>query len=51
MTVLQGVLLSAESGRLRLTTTDLDLWCRVDIEAGTLQPGKTLVPVRVWRRC
>lgn len=46
MTVLQGVLLSAESGRLRLTTTDLDLWCRVDIEAGTPQPGKTLVPVR-----
>ena len=44
--VLQGVLLSAESGRVRLTTTDLTLWCQVELDAQTPQPGKALMPVR-----
>ena len=44
--VLQGALLSAESGRVRLTTTDLSLWCQVEIDAQTPQPGKALMPVR-----
>ena len=44
--VLQGVLLSAEPGRVRLTTTDLELWCQVELDAQTAQPGKALLPVR-----
>ena len=44
--VLQGVFVSAESGRVRLTTTDLDLWCQVELSAQTPQPGKALLPVR-----
>ena len=44
--VLQGVLVSAESGRVRLVTTDLDLWCQVDLDAQTPDPGEVLVPVR-----
>jgi DNA polymerase-3 subunit beta len=27
-------------------TTDLDLWCQVELNAQTLRPGKVLVPVR-----
>ena len=46
MDVLQGALVSAGSGRVRLTTTDLELWCRVELDAQTPQPGKALVPVR-----
>ena len=37
--VLQGAFLSAGFGRVRLTTTDLSLWCRVGLDAQTLQPG------------
>ena len=44
--VLQGVLVSAESGRVRLVTTDLDLWCQVDLDTQTPDPGEVLVPVR-----
>ena len=44
--VLQGAFLSAGSGRVRLTTTDLGLWCQVELGAKTPQPGKALVPVR-----
>ena len=44
--VLQGVCLSAEGGRVRLTTTDLALWCQVDLAAQTPQPGTVLVPAR-----
>ena len=43
---LQGVLLSAESGRVRLTTTDLAVWCQVELEAQTPVPGTLVVPVR-----
>ena len=43
---LQGVLLSAESGRVRLTTTDLAVWCQVELEAQTPEPGTVVVPVR-----
>ena len=46
LNVLQGALLSAGFGRVRLTTTDLDLWCRVELDTQTPQPGKALVPVR-----
>ena len=31
---------------MRLTTTDLGLWCQVELDAQTPQPGKALVPVR-----
>ena len=44
--VLQGVFLSAGFGRLRLTTTDLALWCQVELDAQTPRPGTALVPVR-----
>ena len=44
--VLQGALVSAEAGRVRLTTTDLAVWCQVELDAQTPQPGKALVPVR-----
>ena len=44
--VLQGVFMSAGFGRVRLTTTDLGLWCQVELKAQTPRPGKVLVPVR-----
>ena len=44
--VLQGVLVSAEDGRVRLTTTDLEVWCQAELDAQTPQPGKALVPAR-----
>ena len=44
--VLQGAFVSAGFGRVRLTTTDLELWCQVELDAQTPQPGKALVPVR-----
>ena len=44
--VLQRALLCAEAGRVRLTTTDLEVWCRVELDAQTPHPGKALVPVR-----
>ena len=43
--VLQGAFMSAGFGRVRLTTTDLDLWCRVELDAQTPRPGKVLAPV------
>ena len=30
---------------MRLTTTDLTLWCQVELDAETPQPGTVLVPV------
>ncbi|MDE0205519.1 MAG: DNA polymerase III subunit beta [Candidatus Tectomicrobia bacterium] len=44
--VLQGVVVSAECGRVRLTTTDLEVWCQVELDAQTPEPGKALVPAR-----
>ena len=44
--VLQGAFLSAGFGRVRLTTTNLSLWCQVVLDAQTVQPGTALVPVR-----
>ena len=44
--VLQSTFLSAGFGRVRLTTTDLSLWCQVDLDARTPQPGTVAVPVR-----
>ena len=44
--VLQGVRVCAEGGRVRLTTTDLEVWCQVDLEAQTAEPGQMLVPAR-----
>ena len=43
---LQGVLVSAESGHVRLTTTDLALWCQAELDARTEGSGTVLVPVR-----
>ena len=44
--VLQSAFLSAGFGRVRLTTTDLTLWCQVDFDAQTPKPGTAVVPVR-----
>ena len=44
--VLQSAFVSAGFGRVRLTTTDLDVWCQVDLKAQTPQPGTVAVPVR-----
>ena len=44
--VLQGAFLSAGFGRMRLTTTDLELWCQVELDAQTPQPGTAVIPVR-----
>ena len=44
--VLQGVFVSAGFGHVRLTTTDLSIWCQVELDAQTPQPGTVLVPVR-----
>ena len=46
MKVLQSALLSAGGGRVRLTTTDLTLFCQVDLDARTPEPGTAAVPVR-----
>ena len=44
--VLQGVLVSAESGHVRLVTTDLAVWCQVEMDAQTPEPGEALVSAR-----
>ena len=44
--VLQSTFLSAGFGRVRLTTTDLTLWCQVELDARTPEPGTAAVPVR-----
>ena len=44
--ILQSTFLSAGFGRVRLTTTDLSIWCQVDLDARTPQPGTAAVPVR-----
>ena len=44
--VLQGAFMSAGFGRVRLTTTDLELWCQAELKAETPRPGKALMPVR-----
>ena len=44
--VLHGVFMSAGFGRVRLTTTDLSLWCQVELDAQTPRPGTALVSVR-----
>ena len=44
--VLKSAHLSAASGRVRLTTTDLSLWCQVELEARTAEAGTAAVPVR-----
>ena len=44
--VLQGTFLSAGGGNVRLTTTDLSLWCQVELEARVAEPGTVAVPVR-----
>ena len=44
--VLQSICLSAGHGHVRLTATDLALWCQVDIEAQTPEAGTAAVPAR-----
>ena len=46
MKVLQNTLLSAGCGRVRLATTDLSVFCQVELDARTPQPGTAAVPVR-----
>ena len=44
--ILQSTFLSAGQGHIRLTATDLSLWCQVELEARTAEPGTAAVPVR-----
>ena len=44
--ILQSTLLWAGSGKVRLTTTDLTLWCQVELDARTAEEGTAAVPVR-----
>ena len=44
--ILQSTILSAGSGRVRLTATDLSVWCQVELDARTPEPGTVAVPVR-----
>ena len=44
--ILQSAFVSAGCGGVRLTTTDLAVWCQVDLDARTPQPGTVAVPVR-----
>lgn len=44
--ILSNVLLQAEDGHLRLTTTDLDVGVRGSIEAQIEEPGATTLPAR-----
>ena len=44
--VLQGVLVSADSSHVRLVTTDLAVWCQVEMDAQTPEPGEALVSAR-----
>ena len=44
--VLQGVLVSADSGHVRLVTTDLAVWCQVEMDAQIAEPGEALVSAR-----
>ena len=48
--ILQHAFVSAGFGRARLTTTDLALWCQVEVDAQTPQPGTALVPVRTMSK-
>ena len=44
--VLQGVLVSADSCHVRLVTTDLAVWCQVEMDAQIAEPGEALVSAR-----
>ena len=44
--VLQGAFLCVEAGKVRLTTTDLTLWCQVELDARVAEPGTLAVPVK-----
>ncbi|MDE0206630.1 MAG: hypothetical protein OXP66_11450, partial [Candidatus Tectomicrobia bacterium] len=44
--VLQGTFLSAGCGKVRLTTTDLSLWCQVELDARVAEAGTVAVPVK-----
>ena len=44
--VLQSIYLSAGFGHVRLTATDLTLWCQVELDAQTPEPGTAAVPAR-----
>ena len=44
--VLQGTFVSAGSGKARLTTTDLAIWCQVELDARVAEPGTVAVAVR-----
>ena len=44
--VLQSICLSADHGHLRLTATDLALWCQVELDAQTAEAGTAAVPAR-----
>lgn len=44
--VLQHALVSGGFGKVRLTTTDLELWCQVELTDETIRPGSALVPTK-----
>ena len=45
--VLQNVLLEADGGSLKMTTTDLDISIRSEVEAEVIESGKTTLPVKL----
>lgn len=46
--VLQHAHVSGGFGRVRVTTTDLGMWCQVELKGETVQPGTALVPTKAW---
>ena len=44
--ILSNLLIEAENGELRLTTTDLDVGIRCPVEAQIEKPGATTLPAR-----
>ena len=47
--VLQHAMVSGGFGKVRLTTTDLDVWCQVELTDEIIRPGKALVPAKASR--
>ena len=48
--VLQHAMVSGGFGKVRLTTTDLDVWCQVELTDEIIRPGKALVPTKAFAK-
>ena len=47
LAILQNVLLEAEGNQLKMTTTDLDISIKAEVECEVLEAGKTTLPVKI----